>query len=168
MANMIPMSWARIVTAVMVAIVASFIVEPVLGMMLPIAPAIPLCVVLAVGACNGPLFGVVCGMLTGFLVDLLGSSALGVNLCAMALVGYLAGRLVRIIPPWPDAVRVVVAAPLLFLYVPATWLLARLAGISAPLGGQLSALQPAAAFLVMNLIAAVLVSPFLSVLRSRR
>lgn len=165
--HLLPPSWGRIVLAVVAAIAVSIVFEPVLAVVFPTAPAIPLCVVLAVGACNGPLFGVAAGMIAGLIVDFLGAGAIGVNLFAMALVGFLAGRLVRLTPPWPDALRVAIASPLVFAYVPATWLFARIAGTPAPMSLRFSGAPSPAAFLVMNLSCAVLVSPFLSALRPR-
>lgn len=115
-------------TLVGVSILLALTVEPALGLVLPVAPAIPLAVVGIIAAHNGAFAGVAAGLAAGLALDLLGGSAIGVQLGSHAVAGYAVGRAIRYVPAWPVAARLAVVTPLLAVQVPVAALLARIAG----------------------------------------
>ncbi len=162
---MLPLSWMRVCVVMGLSILASMLFEPLLGIVLPVPPAITLVVVCVVAAENGPLYGVASGMIAGLLLDLFGASALGVNMGSLALVGFCVGRTARFLPLWPPVVRVAIVTPLTFLYIPAARFLAFVAGEPIPLS-----FRTAVHFAVANVLIAVLVTPVIAAasLRARR
>lgn len=122
------MSWTRMGLLVGVSIILALTIEPALGLVLPVAPAIPLAVVGIIAAHNGAFAGVAAGLAAGFALDLLGGGAVGVQLGSHAVAGYAVGRAIRYVPAWPVAGRLVVVTPLLALQAPVAAILARIAG----------------------------------------
>jgi rod shape-determining protein MreD len=156
--TLIPMTWLRLVGITLLAILASFTIEPALGAILPVSPAIPMAVVCVIAALNGPLYGVVGGAATGLLLDFFGAGALGVQMGALALEGYVIGRAARFAPLEPRVIRVALVSPLMLVALPAIWALSIVAGDAFPFGGLSSALG----FTAANLVCAVLITPFLA------
>lgn len=160
---MIPVTWLRLVGITVLAILASFTIEPALGVVFPVSPAIPMAAVCVIAALNGPLYGVVGGAAAGLLLDFFGAGALGVQMGGLALEGYVIGRAARFAPLGPRVLRVALVSPLMLVALPAIWILSIVAGDAFPLGGVASALGFAAA----NLFCAVIITPFIAAIPLR-
>ena len=160
--GLIPLSWQRVVFAAVFALFASFTVEPILEIFLPLAPTIPLAVIAIIAASNGPLFGVVTGMLTGLLLDLIGAGAIGVNMASMAVAGYAIGKAIRFVPLWPRPVRLLAVAPLMVLHLPVAWIFTVFSGDAADAG-----LIHALTLTAVNVLLVVVLLPFLGARRER-
>jgi rod shape-determining protein MreD len=159
--DLLPLSWQRVVFAVAVALFASFTIEPVLEIVLPLAPALPLVVIVIIAASNGPLIGVMTGLLTGLLLDLLGAGAVGVQAGSMATAGYLIGVAIRYVPLWPRFIRILVVAPLMILSIPVAWLLTILSGDAAAAG-----FRHAMTLTSVNILFVAILLPFLGARRA--
>jgi rod shape-determining protein MreD len=161
--NVLSMAWPRLVGITAVAILASFTIEPALGALLPVSPAIPMAAVCVIAALNGPLHGVVAGGVAGIILDFFGAGALGVQMGALALEGYVIGRAVRYMPLGPAVIRVALVSPLMMIAHPAIWALSLVAGDRFSLGGYRAALG----LIAVNLLCAVIITPFISAASAR-
>lgn len=143
----------RVFAVVLIAIFGSITVEPFLAALLPAGPILPLVAVLLLAVSGGPFHGVIAGTLAGFLVDLLGTDAIGIHLGAMAALGFIIGKSARFLPVWPFGLKAAASGVLLVLYLPLTAIFVRLSG-SVP------QLDPGAIliFTAVNLLCAVVIA----------
>ncbi len=151
------LSWSRMFFVIGGALLLSLTIEPALGILLPVSPAISLAVVGIIAAHNGALAGVVSGVVAGLVLDLIGGGALGVQLGSYALAGYAVGRAMRLVPAWHPLLRLAVVTPLLALQVPVAGLLARLAGSSFGFGPRTLLV-----FIVVQLATVLAITPLVA------
>lgn len=161
--EILPLSWVRVIILMFLALLSSMLFEPLLAAFIVIPPSITLSAVCVVAATNGPLYGVASGMVAGLFLDLFGTGALGMNMASFSIVGFIAGKAVRIIPPWTKIMKIAVVSPLMVLHIPIIKIISFIAGEPNYIG-----LKFAVNFIIINFICAVILTPIISSLEIRQ